>query len=185
MRFSVAASLVALLEMGASLPTANPTSHNALLNDTATDLTAHNTDWTKLVNPSTFGLLHRFGDAVPGLDLDLDRDLDLNLDLSVELDAEDRMIEARGGPAPRSRKVAEQMKGLPECFQTCFRNENGKVGVDIYSWDLNKFCNMPTWVRTNTWILYHIYPCWKKECRNHMDEIKGVGRQLMVETCPR
>ncbi|KUI70669.1 hypothetical protein VM1G_06319 [Cytospora mali] len=180
MRFSVVASLVALLEIGASLPTTNRTSHNILLNGTATDLTVNHTDWTKHVDPSMFGL-HRFGDDVPSLD----HDLDLNLDLGLDLDAENKMIETRGEPVPRNRKVAEQMKSLPECFQTCFRNENGKVGVDIYSWDLDKFCWMPTWIRTNTWIMYHIFPCWKVQCKDHLKEIKWAGKRWMDETCPK
>lgn len=43
---------------------------------------------------------------------------------------------ARGKPwPPRDRKVAEEMKnGLLECYQTCFKSENGKSGVDIYEW---------------------------------------------------
>ncbi|KAK7740919.1 hypothetical protein SLS53_004982 [Cytospora paraplurivora] len=72
-------------------------------------------------------------------DAGLVRGLDDDLDAGLNPTANDIVIRANT-PPPRNRKVAEQMKSLPECFQTCFRKENGKVGVNIYEWDLDKFC---------------------------------------------
>lgn len=175
MRFSITLSFTALLGMCASLPLTNSSTgpnvvdiETAVLNE-AKNITSSIKHSTEEIDAALFGLL---------------RDLSYD-NFGINLDAEGKRLDTRGGPpVPRDRKVAEQMMSLPECFQTCFRNENGKVGVDIYNWDLNKFCYMPTWVRTQIWIMYHIRPCWKYQCRDHMEEIKWAGKHWMEETCP-
>lgn len=156
MRPASAISFIGLLVMGACLPTNPALPHHAPTNHTTDSLS-----WDQDLEVALFGLL-------PGL----------------ALHAEDKSLETRGNPPPRDRKVAEQMKSLPECFQTCFRNENGKTSVDIYNWDLNTFCYMPKWILTQTWLTYHIYPCWKWQCRDHMEEIKYAGKRWIDETCP-
>ncbi|KAL1859821.1 hypothetical protein Daus18300_009411 [Diaporthe australafricana] len=88
------------------------------------------------------------------------------------------------GLPPRSRKVAEQMKyGLPECYQRCFKNENGKVGVDIYTWDLGRYCTRPGCLHVEEWGYTHIYPCFKWQCRKESKKTKLKAGKWTADTC--
>lgn len=185
MRLSIAAILFAAMGIGIGMPITDTT----MPNNTATQLQGalKNLTTDEPYENGSLGpgeglvLMQQKLDNDAGLVRGLDDEFDLGL---VDPEASHIVTRAETGP-PRNRKVAEQMKSLPECYQTCFRKENGKVGVNIYEWDLDKFCWYPTWIRTNTWILYHIRPCWERECKKHKHEIKGAGRRWMKETCPR
>ncbi|ROW09280.1 hypothetical protein VPNG_05821 [Cytospora leucostoma] len=208
MRLSVAAVLFAAMGLGIGMPTTNTAmpnntvTHNntTMPNNTAThnNTAAHLQEvldalekiptWDPYVSDEDAYV--EFMELLRGL-LTVEAELtrqrlegELHPGPGLNPTANNIVTRANTGP-PRNRKVAEQMKSLPECWQTCFRQENGKVGVNIYEWDLDKFCWYPTWIRTNTWILYHIRPCWKRECKNHKHEIKGAARRWMQETCPR
>lgn len=75
-----------------------------------------------------------------------------------------------------------QLTGQCRCYQTCFKNENGKVGVNIYEWDLKKYCGSG-WTRVCLWVDYHIRPCWRWQCRNIKDKIAGQAREWTRDTC--
>lgn len=178
MHLATITSLLALLRMGASLPTANVTSSPGYvpvnINPAEIDAAAL-VLYNAMEGLNTSAAAEFLADFMRGAPADSDQDIGDAL-----------VTRSPKEPVPRDRKVSEQMHSLPECFQTCFRNENGKTSVNIYDWDLNKFCYGPSWILTNTWLYYHIYPCWKWQCRNHLNDpgFAWAGKRWMDETCP-